>query len=574
MATREEMIQELKRRDMIAQLKARDAAGAPAGPAPGEEALIQEQSPGVSGWQRFVAKNFAVSPEASMGYLRSKLPEGSDVREIRGQIGVKLPGETTWKALDPDTGAISSDILGDLGDVAYDVGSGAVQGAATGLGAAGGALGMAAAGGASGAGLEALRQKIGSALGIPNNEDNSQIALAGGLGAALGPAEKLVGAGYNLAKSKVGPKMAEMASGVPAKVWKDFAQNSDRVVDLAKDPAKSLALVDDIKDTVVGSYQRQLGAAGKEIEGALAQASQDGAQVDISPIKKALRDKISRAEAIAKENPTPASLQKLDDLKAVERQYFIHENTTPQMGLVSATYTPDKVSPDLAFRLKEQLRELASPVPGAASKLKNPSDKEIMNFGNTAMKDITGQMTKAVPGLERANARYSTLMDEAGAVNQAFKDAPTTAATARNLDSQSKKVLKERLSKTLSPDEVSGLQDKLQALQTQAYLGDPASLPLSGLGSTSTSRTVPMSILGGSLGTLAGYKMGGGYAGAAVGGALGAKLGSAAGSPATIKRGYQLLINAEKAGSKIPVNRAGAYGTGLGTWEALQQRQD
>ncbi len=177
-------------------------------PAPAEAETIQEMHPSFSTGDRLLTKTFGNDAQASANYLQERHP-GLQVKvDEGGQIVAKGKAEKDWRVLDPDTGPFSSDILGDLGDIAGDIGTGAVTTGATALGALGGAplgaaagtflagppgtlagagagalAGGAAGGAASAAGLEALRQLVGKGIGVNEEVSGGDIALQGGLGA-------------------------------------------------------------------------------------------------------------------------------------------------------------------------------------------------------------------------------------------------------------------------------------------------------------------------------------------------------------------------------------------------------
>lgn len=138
---------------------------------------------GVSGTERFVVKNLTSSPEAAKGYLKSL---GYEVRPFGEgfNFAVRKPGDDKWKVVDPK-GMDAQD----LADLVGDVASGFLVGGATLSGLGWGSL---ATGAAAGAGVEALRQGLGSAAGVPNNFNAGEMALQGVAGAA-GPALGLAG---------------------------------------------------------------------------------------------------------------------------------------------------------------------------------------------------------------------------------------------------------------------------------------------------------------------------------------------------------------------------------------------
>jgi hypothetical protein len=140
---------------------------------------------------RLAVKNFGGTVDDQINYLRKSRPD-LEIEKDGNEIVARKPGEPTFKKLDP-SGFSLRDLPSDLGDVAYDLGSGALQTIATGAaGVAGGAgsLGVGAipaamgAGAATGVGLEGLRQKIGQMLGTAKDYDTTGLAISGVAGAA------------------------------------------------------------------------------------------------------------------------------------------------------------------------------------------------------------------------------------------------------------------------------------------------------------------------------------------------------------------------------------------------------
>jgi hypothetical protein len=170
MGMREEALKELARRELARREQARS----------GKPEIVEEMHEGISFTDRAIVKNFAQSPEKGASYIKKQNPN-LETRVYDGRVLVKDRNATKWNVLDPE-GFDLQDIT-DLGyDAAALVGEGLAAGA---LGAATGGLGAAGAFGATAAGAEALRQSIGSGLGIDQDVSGSDVALAGTLGAAM-----------------------------------------------------------------------------------------------------------------------------------------------------------------------------------------------------------------------------------------------------------------------------------------------------------------------------------------------------------------------------------------------------
>ena len=132
------------------------------------EKIVNEMHPDIDFATRAIYKNFGADPEASFRFLQKKLPNLQLKKDKEGEVLAKRPEETEWRRLDP-----KGFDLQDISDIGYDVPAAVAQGAATAaaglVGAAAGGIGAIpaamAASGFTGAGLEGLRQGIGSWVG-------------------------------------------------------------------------------------------------------------------------------------------------------------------------------------------------------------------------------------------------------------------------------------------------------------------------------------------------------------------------------------------------------------------------
>jgi len=168
--------------------------------------IVEEMHPDISVVDRAKIKNFGVSPQQSVQFLRQKHPDLDIQIKDGDRIVIRRPDEKEYRVLDPESWSSMAnplEIARDVGDIAWDVGQVGAEGAAAlgsgtlGALASGGnpfvALPAAmAGGGAAGAGMEYLRQNIGKALDVATDTDNTDILISGGLG-ALAPG--LFGAG-------------------------------------------------------------------------------------------------------------------------------------------------------------------------------------------------------------------------------------------------------------------------------------------------------------------------------------------------------------------------------------------
>lgn len=546
---------------------------------------VQEMHPDISLKDRWIVKNFSQDPANSIAYLKQQYPGLEFGLSNDGQLRARKPDDV-WRAIDPDTGIISKDTLNDIGDIVYDLYAAGTEGAATVGGAAAGALGTLPSGGwgaipgamvASGAttaGNEAMRQKLGSWLGIPQDIDWGDVGVSGAIGtvapviAGVGKVPGLAERGAKLAGQAVSkanplPWIGEKVSGVPREVLRNYYDDGVRanVDKLEKEGITDFSgqVYDKLKNYVESNKEK----AGQELVDVMENM---GKKVDIKDAKGAFgsaRDEImARAEDGGLTN---ADAKKLDKLNEIYTNYF---------GVQEESFLPDQIGAKKAWQLQKDLKQTA----------KYGSDmdaQELYSKGvsRDAYTKINEALDKASDGATTtAKDRYSAAMKEEAELLPKFEgktradSIQKTYNTMSGLDRQGRKVMQEKLSK-LSDDEILNLVDEAKILSTYKWLGKPNIAPVSSGGTTSTSRTIPLAIAGGSLGSLAGYNTGGGYAGATVGGASGAALGTILGSPAALKAYIRAMRKAGRARELItprgtPTNRA--IGSGV-TTEALDE---
>lgn len=317
--------------------------------------IVEEQSPLVDAKTRLLLKNLANSAESQVAYLKQQNPD-ADVRLYDGRPIIKAPGEKDFKVVDPDTGFFSKDILSDVGDLAYDIPAAAVQTASTGVGAAAGTLAAPGAGtmggamlasGASSAGLEALRQKLGQAMGIPQDVNMKDVALSGAVGtvsplvfgagaptkagvgilkkfgedytddAAKAALEKggqgLGSKAFNFAKEKIAPNMLETMSGIDREAIKELRDNWDEVTRV--NDVGVTETVENAQNKLITGLAELKNNAGEGLSQAIDDA---GEKVNIAPIKNMFKEKINALENHGEVSKTQYVR---DQIKALKDQY-------------------------------------------------------------------------------------------------------------------------------------------------------------------------------------------------------------------------------------------------------------
>lgn len=295
---------------------------------------VLETEAGTSFGERFTVKNWAANPKKAREYLRGL---GYDVRPWNNGFVVRKDLDDPWRPVDPSGGAdFGFDILDLVGDAMVGVigGLGTVAGAA--VGSAPGAVAGGLAGGAAG---EALRQGIGSAAGIPNNQDTMQVGVSGALNAALPLAGRALGGvarGTASALSSAAPGSGQLAlemgarvagikgfnsAGIPAyQVLKEFAtaagefsKRTGRPVSEFRTPAF---------ESVAKVFQKFVHNATEEIipenrmaETMIGQARESGMKVNMQTAVAELREFLQVARAAEKN----ISFKKLAGMSAQQR---------------------------------------------------------------------------------------------------------------------------------------------------------------------------------------------------------------------------------------------------------------
>ncbi len=574
-----------------------------------EMSAIEEMHPAISAADRAIVKNFANSPEAGTAYLQKKYPQLKVGHDGERYIIGGETGDEFNRVLDPNTGMLSSDLPQDLTDIAYDAGAGVAETGAAALGAGAGLLspvpGGALVGGATAAGLTGAaadygRQKIGQKLGIPQKVDKGQVATSGlisGLTAGVFGTNPMKAALHKYAKDqaakgisqeaidelitksgqgalkrsylgltrKAGPKIAETVSGVPAEATRTLGNRFDELEGLNETGVTKL--VEDAQRRLVSGLAGLKKQKGEAIGKAIGEA---GEQVNLTQAKKIFRDYIDELNAYRMEIDTPA-LQ--EQVKSAEDEFV--RIFGPQGGEIS-----DQVSAQSAFKIQQDLKDVAElsrikggPMPRFAQNA-STDEKILAEKGREAYNSLNDEFDRVTGGLSpKVKAEYAKLANLQKNLQPHFSSPERTMQTLSNLDSNSRRILFERLNK-LSKEEGIDLTKDARLLEAHKYYGKPSLDQISTGGTTSTSRTVPLAVGGATIGTLLGYKMGGGYAGAAAGGALGAKVGTIAGSPNTVKKIIKFGRKAEKLGAKVKPKSNASQAAIQSTWEALKNQEE
>lgn len=539
MGMREEAMRELARRELARREQAKSST----------PEVIEEMHPEVSWQDRAIVKNFSQSPEKSANYLKKHNPQ-LDTRVWDGRVLVKGKNETQWRPLDPD--AEGFDGLGefarDIGDVGYDVLSGVGQALAL---PAGGIVGS----GIAGAGAEALRQGIGSAIGIDNElgQAAQDVALTGAIGAAV-PA---IGKAITPTVQKAAEKGLEYAPAVLSKIGGQSKQQvqtlADNLGDLKVMDKKGISgFVDNTRQQALEAVESATRKAGEDI-GSIVDSVES---VDISPVKQQIKARIEDLKKQFERTRNPATA---DDLGAAIDNFNSHFGKLDDAGGLSNVdefgmsldEIPDIVSGRAAFDLKQNLKGVSKSFneSDAAFKSRFPKSSSTntkmtaKSFGDAEMA-INDVMEEASGGqIKQANKIYAqqqALQDE---LAPALKSKEKLANALRTLGTDSNRTKAELLD-YLDKNYGTNLIQASNKLNMANTFGEGAK-NIGGLDVTEITKQTPFSTLLGTIGGVAGWGAGSGFA-AAGGVALGQAVGKKMSSPAAIRKYVETLVRTDK----------------------------
>jgi hypothetical protein len=495
---------------------------------------------------RAILKNFSNSPKASLAYLKNKYPDKQFKLE-GDEVIARASATEPWGRLDPQPTSVMDfikDLPQDALDIAYDVPAGVAQGIATTAGAAGGAIAGAPAGGvgavpgayiggalasgASGAALEAGRQGIGKALGIPQELDGGQIATTGAVGLVT-PGITGIGKVKGIEKPLTGlAGKAWEYTGAPATKWlqskatginKDSIKYfSDNIPDMLK--MKNGGVTETAQSSMnklnegVKSYENKL---GQNVANSIKQAGQE---VDITPAKAVYLEAKQKLEQGLFRNDAEAS-----QLKAIVNDFESATSPFFKQGFE----VPNSVDPELAMKMQQDLKGSAKFWKGVTN---DPTSQAKESAARRSWSGFNEAFSKATDGSsQQAKDAYSgfkrvqdVLPDFDNPEN--FGDTQKFINTMSNLDNPNKVVLKETID-NMAKDGVVDMRPDIQKLKAwKEFYGNPWTQGLVRKGA--------LTGVGASVGSLAGYQTGGGYSGAAIGGGTGAAIGAALSSPAAL----------------------------------------
>lgn len=380
------------------------------------DTVVDDQMhPELSGWDRFVVKNFASNPEAGIGYLKKQYP-GMEFRRTKdGEIVAKNANDPHYFRLDEKGFGLQ-----DYTDHVSDVGQGMADGVGYMLGTAGTAAALtnpitapvapfvvpavnAAVGGAN----ESAKQGIGTLLGIPNNVDMGNVATSATMNAAMPAVGKGVEKAWSKAKD-VAPKIGSYLSGYSEDLIRNI--NADKEARELIEKIGPTQYVDNFRSNLTNGMN-----SAKEHFGQKVEAATGNNPVNISGVKSDLAQLMG-----IKQNPSSTY-----ELMSNPKSPTLDSNFTDEMRQAAGyipeyiNAKPDNVSARDARNIKNYLFGISQ------------EDKSVLGKGATQA--VTGDFT---PTERMVGARGSegvrSAMREASPDKEAFDVANKEASDFYN----------------------------------------------------------------------------------------------------------------------------------------------
>lgn len=363
------------------------------------------------------------NPQAAYRYMKQKYPDADVKVSQDGRIIMKNPNEAKYRGIEHNGIPNSlPEAAMDVGDVAFDIPAGIAQGAAStaaGAAAAGPTAGWGtlpaamAAGSGVAAGAEALKQKIAQAMGYSQDMNPEAISSAAKFGAATplafgagvtskmlqnatpGMKEKLAQAlaqssrgipqrMYEYGAEKVAPGVMNVMSGVPQGAINALKKHSARIEELNHEGV--LPYVEKVHEGFTNAFKARKQELGQDVSKAIMGA---GGEIDTAAISKPLDDAIADATKKYSSLKNAPNKDQLDALKALKDRIFMMPEENPEAASVASDlmklYNPEiktpemaaikklidqentpklvpipaKISPETAWNLQDQLRNMA-----------------------------------------------------------------------------------------------------------------------------------------------------------------------------------------------------------------------
>lgn len=509
--------------------------------------ILQEQFDGLDFGERFKLKNLSDSSEDQARFLKKKYGDKVDVGLKGGQILLRNKGDKDWKVMDPE-GFDAQDIT----DVAGDIGSGLLSGAATTMaglsaGAATGGVGAIpaamAAGGASSAGLEAIKQKLAQMYGVKTDDlSGTDIAIQGAVGAAspllfgVGAsgkqiakaagssddvARKLIenytddavsGATLSMAQKetaeealkasgeglipKLGRKTVSFLSGSDEEALRTARKMLPKVKELEKKGA-TREFAETTAEEARAGFQTKLSEVGDQINEVV---NESGARFSVDEYRKPFIDEI---ESLQKSGVS-SDRELADDLLSEMKDIF-KEDVVDQFGRTIGERKMELANAHQMQSIKARLLDLSAGRRKPTG-LSNTAGQDIApatmrrvasSAGAKASKDFDDLVIKLAENPQHRNllSDYKTIQKLRNDLGPKLRDQQTAARTLLQATNKNKRQLFEQMQEA---DGLLGtdLAGKAKVMEAFKIWNKPSWSAISSKGSTSTSRTGTSGIAG------------------------------------------------------------------------------
>ena len=560
------------------------------------EKIVNEMHPDIDFATRAIYKNFGADPESSFRFLQKKLPNLQLKKDKEGEVLAKRPDELEWRRLDP-----KGFDLQDISDIGYDVVAAGGQGlvtAASGLaGAFAGGIGAipaAMAGSAlSGAGLEVLRQAFGRGAGIEDNFSGQDVGIALGAGAVspllfgtgagakealkaslkegtkqsakeiLQTQRGLLGRGYDAIAGYVGPKLGALVSGENAKVIKKAAEILPEIKAADTNPEIRSLPLKEVAQEVPRKLKNLTTETGRRLEdlrgmidnqpgliltgeGAATRGTGSIQATEFIQPFRDLAEKLSAGGAA-----TEAQLKDAQTLARVIEQEFkgLPENlTAAQVDTLRKRFKERAQQYGLNYGKTGQAVGGTEGASAIDAQIALAFEESRRKMNDSIISRLEAMGPEYADEYAKLNDQYSYLKGVSKENNNKFKTSKSVSdflarSTKDDLEAQNLIDIQ-----NITGVNLEDLATRDQALRT---FSKPSTEIRSLGGTTSTSRSIPLAVAGGTAGYYLGQQSGGEYSpflAAILGGGLGSKLGSPA-AMRTYMNANQLM---RQAPSQVP----------------------
>lgn len=386
--------------------------------------------PGVG---RTRAKMFGTDSQSQIKFLKKVNPNIDFTSGPGGEVLFKDPSGKLGYIDKPFSESVKDpkELFQDVLDLGYDVPAGIAQGAATAAGGlAGGLPGAMAAGAASGAGLEKIRQSIGSAMmdqaGDPTSVGMS--ALFGAISPALfgsgatsgGIAQKALISGKPLEQvtkeqsgllsrgyEKFGPKISSFFTKAEEPEIRWMKNNLPKIREMEKNPEMYAQKLMSDRQTLVDATNSLGDSAGKNIDKVIGALDQNGVRINVESFAKPINELKSKLIEMSKKEQVPKSL--MDEISAIESE-IAQELSSKKTGLSLNPETLVLSEQTTNEPLKDVSASLAKKIKDNFNRIQREHGLDIAKTGNIegigkagttkGSKDIAAAFGKAAGAIE------------------------------------------------------------------------------------------------------------------------------------------------------------------------------